>query len=167
MVGNEDVAAVSLDLFETFDFDLDAAYGQQCTSPRAFHGILLAAIAVKERNHKTGRAVHDGRQHNQRVRDEKRAQHSFYCTRRARASPTTNSDPVMNTASEGPASRSKAIACATECVIVAPGAGILSGGKARELSGMVKITRSAKGNSIAVTSATALSRITPYTIQIR
>ena len=35
----------------------------------------------------------------------------------------------------------------TLCVMVAPGAGMSSGGMARELAGAVTITRSAKGNS--------------------
>ena len=53
------------------------------------------------------------------------------------------------------------MASAMECVRLAPVAGISSGGMARELAGAVRINRSAKGNSMEVISATALSRSAP------
>ena len=53
----------------------------------------------------------------------------------------------MKMTSSGVAWRSSARASPTVCVMTAPGAGICSGGMARELAGAVGITRSARGNS--------------------
>src|SRR5580704_18417807 len=103
MVGHEHIDAVLFDLFETLHMNLYAAHGQQHSRPGARNSVLPVTGRIEERNGQTYCTEDNGRDDNKRLSDQKRTQqrHSLHCMRSARASPTTNSEPVMKMASSG------------------------------------------------------------------
>src|SRR5580700_2803603 len=88
----------------------------------------------------------------------------------SRASPIKKSEPVITTTSSSEASAFTVCIADSRFAAHRPRPAIstrASGRIARAESGAVKISSYAKGNRISAISSIALSRIAPYTIQIR
>src|ERR1700728_4047307 len=131
MVQNKNIAAVRIDVLEAFDMDANSADRQQEFCPGARDAYLHSSSCIEERNNQADRAKEYRGQNDRGVSEQRAAQpfHArlFYETGyslpsdSARASPTTNSDPVKKTIAFCGAVRAISIASAIVCVNVAFG----------------------------------------------
>src|SRR5262249_42698295 len=101
VVGDEYVTRLRIDLRQSLGAYANEADGKEDPGPRARDLVRNASTGIEQGRQQRQRAHHDGRQGDQRRRNEHRAQiaHRFAPIITARASATRKSDPVTKIAS--------------------------------------------------------------------